>query len=87
MADSIKVVVPEAEFAALSRLGLPISLSLQLQLSGPDALWTARASESGFSVSLLWSSEAKGLQEGEKEEKSCEGEEACNRVACFHYQP
>ena len=62
MADSIKVVVLEADFGALSRLGLPISLSLQLQQSGlklEDALWTARSSGSGFSVSLFWPSEAK----------------------------
>ena len=59
MADSIKVVL-EAEFAAL---GLPISLSLQSGLKLADA---AKASGSGFSVSLFW------LQEGEK---SCEGEE------------
>ena len=46
MADNIKVVVLEADFAALCRLGFPISLSLQLQQSGltlVDALWTARA--------------------------------------------
>ena len=43
--NGAKVVFLETEFAVLSRLGLPISLSLQLQQSGlklADALWTAR---------------------------------------------
>jgi len=60
MADSIKVVVLENDFAALCRLGLPVSLSVQLQQSGlklADALWTVRSSRSGFSVSLFWPSD------------------------------
>ena len=47
MADNIKVVALEADYAVLCRLGLPTSLSLQLQQAGlrlADALWTARAS-------------------------------------------
>ena len=55
MANGIKVLVLEKEFAALCRLGLPVSLSLQLQQSGlklADALWTAKSSGSGFSVSI-----------------------------------
>ena len=59
MADGIKVLILEKEFAALCRLGLPVSLSLQFQQSGlklADALWTAKSSRSliGFSVSLFW---------------------------------
>ena len=84
MADSIKVVVLEAEFAALSRLGLPISLSLQLQQSGlklADALWTARASESGFSVSLFWPSEAKASKRGRRKRKVVKvRKEKCGKV-------
>ena len=56
MADKtkIRVAVVEGDYAGL---GLPLPLSLQLQclnlkLSG--ALWFARASASGFSVSLYW---------------------------------
>ena len=67
MADSIKVVVLENEFAALCRLGLPVSLSLQLQQSGlklADALWTARSSGSGFSVSLYWLSDIRTSKQG-----------------------
>ena len=59
MADKsrIKVAVIEGDYAELCGLGLPLSLSLQLQsmnlrLSG--ALWSAKASASGFSVSLYW---------------------------------
>ena len=59
MADKsrIKVAVVEGDYAELCGLGLPLSLSLQLQclnlkLSG--ALWSAKASASGFSVSLYW---------------------------------
>ena len=59
MADRtrIKVAVLEGDYADLCGLGLPISLSLQLQLQGlklSGALWSAKASASGFSVSLYW---------------------------------
>ena len=52
----IKVAVV-GDYAELCGLGLPLPLSLQLQclnlkLSG--ALWSAKASASGFSVSLYW---------------------------------
>ena len=51
----IRVAVLEGDYANLCGLGLPPSLCLQLQtlklrLSG--ALWTAKASASGFSISL-----------------------------------
>ena len=69
MADNIKVVVLEADYAALCRLGLPTSLSLQLQQSSlklADALWTARASGTGFSVNLFWPAAAKATKRGRK---------------------
>ena len=53
MADrAIAVAVLEGDFAA-------ISLSLQLQscdLKLSEAMWTAKSSSSGFSVSLYWPS-------------------------------
>ena len=72
MADNIKVVVLEADYAALCRLGLPTSLSLQLQQSSlklADALWTARASGTGFSVNLFWPAAAKATKRGRKKRK------------------
>ena len=59
MADKtrIKVAVIEGDYADLCSLGLPLALSLQLQLQDlklSGALWSARASTSGFSVSLYW---------------------------------
>jgi len=52
----IKVAVLEGDYADLCGLGLPLSLSLQLQLQDLklSALWSAKASASGFSVSLYW---------------------------------
>lgn len=53
----IKVAVVEGDYAELCGLGLPLPLSLQLQclnLSLSKALWSAKASRSGFSVSLYW---------------------------------
>ena len=59
MADKsrIRVAVLEGDYANLCGLGLPLSLSLtlqirNLQLSG--ALWTGKTSASGFSISLYW---------------------------------
>ena len=57
MADKtgIKVAVVEGDNADLCSLGLPLALSLQLQLLDlklSGALWSAKASASGFSVSL-----------------------------------
>ena len=59
MADKnrIKVAVIEGDYADLCSLGLPLALSLQLQLLDlklSGALWSAKASASGFSVSLYW---------------------------------
>ena len=57
LTSRIRVAVVEGDYANLCGLGLPLSLCLQLQtqnlrLSG--ALWLAKASASGFSVSLYW---------------------------------
>ena len=56
MADNtIKVTVLEGVSASLSALGLPLPVCLQLQLSGlklSEAMWTAKSSSAGFSVSL-----------------------------------
>ena len=79
VANNIKVVVVEADFAALCRLGFPISLSLQLQQSGltlADALWTARASGHGSGSQSACSGlqQLKPHQMGEKEEKLMKAE-------------
>jgi len=59
MADKtrIKVAVLEGDYADLYSFSLPLALSLQLQLQDlklSGALWSAKASASGFSVSLYW---------------------------------
>ena len=58
MADrAIRVAVLEGYFASLSALGLPMPLSLQLQQSDlrlNAAIWTAKSSKAGFSVSFFW---------------------------------
>ena len=58
MADKpIKVLLLEGDFAPLSALGFPLSLSLQLQhscMSLADAMWTAKSTKDGFSVSFFW---------------------------------
>ena len=58
MADKqVKVAVLEGDFDALSKLGLPFSVRFQLQSAGlklSKALWTAKTSNTGFSISLFW---------------------------------
>ena len=58
MADrAIQVAVLEGCFASLSALGFPMALSLQLQQSDlrlDAAMWTAKSSKAGFSVSFFW---------------------------------
>ena len=58
MADkAIKVAVLEGDFASLCALGFPLSLSLQLQQSClrlNEAMWTAKSTSGGFSVSFFW---------------------------------
>ena len=47
--------------AQLSAMGLPLAVAVQLQQSNlklEGALWTAKCSGSGFSVSLFWPSSA-----------------------------
>ena len=54
---SIRVTVLEGDFATLSMAGFPLSLCMQLQTSGLklcDAMWTAKSSAGGFSVSFFW---------------------------------
>ena len=54
---AIKVVILEGDFAAICDLGFPIALCLQLQTNAlklSEAMWTAKSSGSGFSVSLFW---------------------------------
>ena len=61
-AKTIKVAVLEGEFADLCNLGLPFSVSLQLQEKGlkmREALWTVKSSSSGFSVSFYWPDSAR----------------------------
>ena len=56
---AMKEAVLEGDFVALCNLGLPFSVSYQLQEKGlklPDALWTIKSSARGFSVSLFWPS-------------------------------
>ena len=84
MADNIKVVVLEADYAALCRLGLPTSLSLQLQQAGltlANALWTARAPASGFSVSLFWPAATKWGRGKRKLMKTMKFEEEVRNVS------
>ena len=53
----VKVAMLEDDFAALSELGLPFSMSFPLQSAGhklSKALWTAKSSSTGFSISLIW---------------------------------
>ena len=57
---AIKVALLEGDFAAICDLGLPFSLSLQLQSFGlklSEAMWTAKSSSFGFSVSIFWPSD------------------------------
>ena len=58
MADrAIKVAVLEGDFASLCALGFPLPLSLQLQQSClrlNEAMWTAKSTSGGFSVSFFW---------------------------------
>ena len=47
----------EGEFAALSAMGFPTSVCLQLQESGlkvTEAMWSTKSSSAGFSVSFFW---------------------------------
>ena len=59
----IKVAVVEGDYVELCGLGLPLPLSLQLQclnLSLSTAMWSAKASGSGFSVNFYWPTNPSG---------------------------
>ena len=63
----------EGDFATLSVAGFPLSLSMQFQTSGlklSDAMWTAKSSNGGFSVSFFWPSvSSKAATDKEKKQK------------------
>ena len=73
MADKpIRVSVLEGDFAVMSSIGLPLSLCVQLQVSClklNEALWTARSTPDGFSVSLFWPAPAPEKVDGSKRNK------------------
>ena len=66
MADKpIKVIILEGDFASLTAYGFCMAISLQLQqscLSLSDAMWTAKSTNGGFSVSLFWPTPAPELK-------------------------
>ena len=64
--------VLEGDFAVMSSIGLPLSLCVQLQVSClklDEALWTARSTPDGFSVSLFWPAIAPEKCDGSKRKK------------------
>ena len=73
MADrAIRVAVLEGDYASLCALGLPLSLSIQLQqscLKLCGAQWTARSTDGGFSVSLFWPSAPENVRSDAKLKK------------------
>ena len=73
MADrAIQVAVLEGYFASLSALGLPMPLSLQLQQSDlrlNAAMWTAKSSKAGFSVSFFWPVADSGVKSLKKKKR------------------
>lgn len=69
---AMKVAVLEGDFVALYNLGLPFSISYQLQEKGlklPEALWTAKSSAAGFSVSLFWPSTCETLKKKKRRKR------------------
>ena len=68
----IRVSVLEGDFAVMSSIGLPLSLCVQLQVSClklNEALWTARSTPDGFSVSLFWPAPAPEKVDGSRRKK------------------
>ena len=60
MAAAIRVCVLEGIYAKMTKLGLPLSLTVELQYRGlrlDSSLWTVRLSNGGYSVSLFWPSQ------------------------------
>ena len=78
----MKVAVLEGDFVALCNLGLPFSVSYQLQEKGlklPDALWTIKSSASGFSVSLvLPSSPGESMKKRKRRRKRAKAKSSVN---------
>ena len=75
--SKIRVAVLESKYASLVDLGVPLSVSLQLQQLGlqlQQAQWTARHSLGGFSISFFWpaldSSKSKPPRKQKKVKKS-----------------
>ena len=79
---AMKVAVLEGDFVALCNLGLPFSVSYQLQEKGlklPDALWTIKSSASGFSVSLFWpSSASENMKKKKRRRKRAKAKKSVN---------
>ena len=68
----IKVAVLEGDFAALSLLGFPLGVAIQLQQSNlnfADVLWAAKSSNSGFSVSFFWPAQVSGSKTKRKRKR------------------
>ena len=78
----MKVAVLEGDFVALCNLGLPFSVTYQLQEKGlklPDALWTIKSSASGFSVSLFWpSSSSESMKKKKRQRKRAKAKSLVN---------
>ena len=82
---TLKVAVLEGDFAAFCNIGLPFSVNYQLQERGlkmPDALWTARSSASGFSVSLFWPSiQSKDLKRKKRKKRRAKAKSVSSNQA------
>ena len=82
---AMKVAVLEGDFVALCNLGLPFSVSYQLQEKGlklPDALWTIRSSAGGFSVSLFWPNSSTSLKKRQRRRKRAKAKSLANSKQC-----
>ena len=92
MADKpIKVALLEGDFAVLSLLGFPLGLTIQLQQSNfnlADALWTAKSSKSGFSVSFYWPAQvtASKTKRKRKRRKSKQAKAFINAVSASSHK-
>jgi hypothetical protein len=83
------VAVLEGEFAALRNLGLPLSVSLQLQEMGlklSTALWTVRSTSSGFSVSLFWPNDT-GVTVGRHKRRRAKAKSLGTKAANQYLEP
>ena len=85
----IKVAVLEKDFASLSELGLPVSLCLHLQeknLVLREALWNAKATRSGFSISLFWPADPPRPQPVFSKTKKRRPRRRCRKRSMFQYR-